>query len=105
MGTILPELTLERDPLAAPLLLNLSGSVVMQRRHMFVVHTQRVRTAQHRWRATSVAYGTLSGLDATYILQYKVGLMTSHPAAQLCASDWLFVTTPAAGIIRAEVDE
>ena len=40
--------------------------------------------------------GTLSALDAARILQYVVGLHAQLPAAQLCASDWLFVPAPAA---------
>ena len=40
--------------------------------------------------------GTVSALDASRILQYVVGLRAQLPAAQLCASDWLFVPAPAA---------
>ena len=39
--------------------------------------------------------GTVSALDAARILQYAVGLIPQLPAAQLCASDWLFVPAPA----------
>jgi hypothetical protein len=35
--------------------------------------------------------GTLSTLDAAYILQHAVGNATRSPPAQTCASDWLFV--------------
>ena len=38
--------------------------------------------------------GSLSTLDATVILQFKVGLVGNFPLAQSCASDWLFVPTP-----------
>lgn len=39
--------------------------------------------------------GTLSAIDASYLLQYRVGLLPRLPAATLCDSDWLFVPTPA----------
>lgn len=35
--------------------------------------------------------GSVSTLDATRILQRKVGLIERFPAADLCASDWLFM--------------
>ena len=35
--------------------------------------------------------GSLSVLDASMILQYKSGLITSLPVAQACASDWAFL--------------
>jgi len=38
--------------------------------------------------------GTLNQLDAQRILQYGVGILPQLPAAQLCASDWLFVPAP-----------
>jgi len=38
--------------------------------------------------------GILNQLDAQRILQYSVGLLPQLPAAQLCASDWLFVPAP-----------
>jgi hypothetical protein len=41
--------------------------------------------------------GTLSALDATRILQTVVGSLPQLPAAQGCASDWLFVPMPATG--------
>lgn len=40
--------------------------------------------------------GTLSALDAVHILQRAVGGATPFPAAEACASDWLFVPAPAA---------
>jgi len=38
--------------------------------------------------------GTLNELDVQRILQYGVGILPQLPAAQLCASDWLFVPVP-----------
>ena len=40
--------------------------------------------------------GALSALDATLILQQRVGFISRFPVGQACASDWLFVPTPAA---------
>jgi hypothetical protein len=40
--------------------------------------------------------GTVSALDATKILQRTVNLISRFPVAQTCASDWLFVPSPAA---------
>jgi hypothetical protein len=40
--------------------------------------------------------GTVSALDASRILQYKVGIIGTFPAALACGSDWLFVPSPAA---------
>jgi hypothetical protein len=38
--------------------------------------------------------GTVTALDATYILRYRVGLLQRFPAADLCGSDWLFIPLP-----------
>ncbi len=40
--------------------------------------------------------GTLSSLDAALLLQYVVGSQPGLPAAERCASDWLFIPSPAA---------
>lgn len=40
--------------------------------------------------------GKLTAVDAVLILEYKVGLITSFPAADRCGSDWVFVPQPAA---------
>jgi hypothetical protein len=40
--------------------------------------------------------GTVSTLDATRILQLKVGLIARLPAADTCDTDWLFIPNPAA---------
>ena len=40
--------------------------------------------------------GTLSALDAARILQHVVGALPRLPAAERCASDWLFVPRPSA---------
>lgn len=42
--------------------------------------------------------GSLSTLDAVYILQFSAGLIDRLPAAEMCNSDWLFVpnASPAA---------
>ena len=39
--------------------------------------------------------GKLSAVDALLVLKYKVGEITSFPAAQQCGSDWVFVPQPA----------
>ncbi len=39
--------------------------------------------------------GSLSSLDATYILQYAVGLIDRLPVATACDSDWAFLPNPA----------
>jgi uncharacterized protein YkwD len=39
--------------------------------------------------------GSLSGLDATRILQYAVGLHDRLPVAMVCESDWVFIPVPA----------
>jgi hypothetical protein len=39
--------------------------------------------------------GAPSALDASLILQYKVGLLATLPVAQRCGSDWAFVPVPA----------
>ena len=56
----------------------------------------RTLTAPQRMACDVSGNGTLSALDAAYILQYKVGLLQHFPAAQTCASDWVFVPAPAA---------
>jgi hypothetical protein len=40
--------------------------------------------------------GTLSTLDASLVLQHIVGLLPRLPAAERCASDWLFIPAPTA---------
>jgi len=40
--------------------------------------------------------GAATTLDATYILQQRVGIISRFQVAQACASDWLFVPIPAA---------
>jgi hypothetical protein len=40
--------------------------------------------------------GKVSAVDAVLMLEYKVGEITSFPAAGRCASDWVFVPEPAA---------
>ncbi len=54
----------------------------------------RTMTASQRLAGDVTGDGTLSTLDAAYILQRAVGNASPFPAAQTCASDWLF--TPAA---------
>jgi hypothetical protein len=39
----------------------------------------------------------LSAIDALLVLLYKVGEITSFPAAQQCGSDWVFAPQPASG--------
>jgi hypothetical protein len=45
--------------------------------------------------------GKLTAVDAVLMLEYKVGLITSFPAADRCGSDWVFVPQPAAGNLQA----
>lgn len=40
--------------------------------------------------------GTITALDASLILQQRVGLISSFPVAQTCGSDWVFVPVPEA---------
>lgn len=56
----------------------------------------RTLDATQRLACDVTGNGTLSTLDATQILQQRVGLLSTFPAAQTCASDWLFVPSPAA---------
>ncbi len=39
--------------------------------------------------------GRVSAVDALLILQYRVGLISSFPVAQVCDSDWVFMPIPA----------
>jgi len=57
----------------------------------------RLRTldAEQQLACDVTGNGTLSALDASLILQQEVGLISRFPVAQACASDWLFVPTPA----------
>ena len=41
------------------------------------------------------ANGAVTSLDAARLLQFAVGLRPRLPAAEACASDWLFVPEPA----------
>ena len=56
----------------------------------------RTLDADQRLACDVTGSGTLSALDATRILQERAGLLTTFPAADACASDWLFVPSPAA---------
>lgn len=39
--------------------------------------------------------GRVSAIDALLILQYRVGLISTFPVAQVCNSDWVFMPIPA----------
>jgi hypothetical protein len=39
--------------------------------------------------------GTLSALDATLLLQYATGLISTFPVRTACNSDWVFIPNPA----------
>jgi hypothetical protein len=54
--------------------------------------TRTLSTAQ-RLACNVTGDGSLTTLDATMILQYKAGLITSFPVARTCASDWAFIPT------------
>ncbi|HSQ01116.1 MAG TPA: hypothetical protein VL049_28175, partial [Candidatus Dormibacteraeota bacterium] len=51
---------------------------------------------QQRLACDTTGDGTLSTLDAVYILQFSAGLIDQLPAAKTCGSDWLFSPEPAA---------
>jgi parallel beta helix pectate lyase-like protein len=57
---------------------------------------QRTLTSWQQLACDVTGNGTVSALDASRILQYKVGIISRLPAAETCASDWLFVPTPMA---------
>ncbi|MFN8642533.1 MAG: dockerin type I repeat-containing protein [Candidatus Binatia bacterium] len=57
---------------------------------------RRALDAPQRLAADVSGDGTLSALDAAYILQRAAGSQAPFPAAQRCASDWLFVPAPVA---------
>ena len=60
------------------------------------VATLRTLDAEQRLACDVTGNGALSALDAAMILQRIVALITRFPAAEACASDWLFVPGPAA---------
>jgi hypothetical protein len=49
------------------------------------------------------ANGTVSALDASYILQRLVDVMPAFPAATACGSDWIFTPSGAAGAVSPVV--
>jgi len=49
------------------------------------------------------ANGTVSALDASYILQRLVDVMPAFPAATACGSDWIFTPNGAAGAVSPVV--
>lgn len=51
--------------------------------------------AQQRLASDVTGNGTVSAFDAALILQQRVSLIGRFPIAVTCASDWLFVPTPA----------
>jgi hypothetical protein len=40
--------------------------------------------------------GSISALDASMILKYAAGLITTFPVSTACGSDWVFIPDPAA---------
>lgn len=56
----------------------------------------RTLDARQLLAADATGDGTISALDAVRILEYTVGLIAALPAADTCASDWLFVPAPGA---------
>lgn len=48
--------------------------------------------------------GTVSSLDASLILQLRVGLISRFPVAETCGSDWLFVPNPLPATNQTLVD-
>ncbi len=57
----------------------------------------RVPTTFERLAADASGDGNVSAIDASLILQYRVGLITALPLATRCGSDWLFLGTPVGG--------
>jgi hypothetical protein len=55
----------------------------------------RTLTPEQRLAGDVTGNGTLSALDASRILQFKLGIIATLPVAQMCASDWVFIPTPA----------
>jgi uncharacterized protein (AIM24 family) len=53
-------------------------------------------TDQQRLACDASGDGTLSTLDAVYILQFSAGLLERLPAANTCGSDWIFYPSAAA---------
>lgn len=53
-------------------------------------------TNQQRLACDASGDGSLSTLDAVYILQFSAGLIDQLPAARTCGSDWLFYPSPSA---------
>ncbi len=51
-------------------------------------------TNQQRLACDATGDGTLSTLDAVYILQFSAGLIDHLPAAAMCGSDWIFYPSP-----------
>lgn len=52
-------------------------------------------TDEQRLACDTSGNGSLSTLDAVYILQFSAGLIDRLPAAESCGSDWLFMPDPA----------
>jgi hypothetical protein len=51
-------------------------------------------TEQQRLACDATGDGTISTLDAVYLLQFSAGLIDHLPVAKLCDSDWLFYPVP-----------
>lgn len=51
-------------------------------------------TEQQRLACDATGDGTISTLDAVYLLQFSAGLIDRLPVAKLCDSDWLFYPLP-----------
>jgi hypothetical protein len=60
------------------------------------VANMRPLDATQRLACDVTGNGAATTLDATNILQQRVGIISRFPVAQACASDWLFVPVPAA---------
>lgn len=60
-------------------------------------------TDQQRLACDATGDGTISTLDAVYILQFSAGLIDQLPAARMCGSDWLFYPDPGAAPNQATI--
>ncbi|MBI3784419.1 MAG: hypothetical protein HY270_13565 [Deltaproteobacteria bacterium] len=54
----------------------------------------RSLTPAQRLACDSNGNGSISSIDATYILQYRVALLSMLPVAKACGTQWFFVPSP-----------
>ncbi len=59
------------------------------------VASLRTLSAEQALACDVTGNGSVSALDATFILKYAAGLITSFPVTTACGSDWVFIPNPA----------